>query len=66
MEVFTAKERFCNTIATIEYAENYEKHSEKFEKAISLLKNRVAANDFSEFNDTERAILEEALTLMED
>ena len=57
------KVRFYNTICTIEYAENYEENIELFDKAATILKDRLAAEDFSEFSDDEREILEEALPL---
>jgi hypothetical protein len=61
--MLSAQVRFYNTICTIEYAENYEENTEIFDKALSILKKRLAAEDFSEFSDDEREILEEALPL---
>lgn len=61
--MLSQKVRFYNTICTIEYADNYEENMELFDKALTVLKDRLATEDFSEFSDEEREILEEALPL---
>lgn len=56
--MITIKERYVNTIYTIEYANEYEANQELFDEGIIILKNRLKNNDFSEFNIEEREILE--------
>ena len=56
--MITIKERYVNTIYTIEYANEYEANQELFDEGIIILKNRLKNNNFSEFNIEEREILE--------
>ena len=59
------KERYYNTIATIEYSDEYEDNMEYFDKAICILKDRLNKEDFSEFNDEEEDILADVFSIIE-
>ena len=56
--MITIKQRYVNTIYTIEYAEEFETNQALFVEGILILKNRIKNNDYSEFNIEEIEILE--------
>lgn len=56
--MITIKQRYVNTIYTIEYAEEFEANQALFVEGILILKNRIKNNDYSEFNIEEIEILE--------
>ena len=56
--MITIKQRYVNTIYTIEYAEEFEVNQGLFVEGILILKNRIKNNDYSEFNIEEIEILE--------
>ena len=56
--MITIKQRYVNTIYTIESAEEYETNQVLFVEGILILKNRIKNNDYSEFNIEEIEILE--------
>lgn len=64
--MFTDEQRFVNTIYEFYYADSYEENIVIFERAIELLKDRLKHEDFSEFDDDDREILEEALSLIKE
>ena len=59
------KERYFNTIKEIEYSEGYGANVDLFEKGIDILTYRIKEEDYSEFSDEERDVLEEVFTIME-
>lgn len=59
------KIRFDNTIKEIEYSNCYDNNIELFNKGVEILKNRINKNDFSEFKDSERDIIENIFCIME-
>lgn len=56
--MITIKQRYVNTIYTIEYAEEFKANQALFVEGILILKNRIKNNDYSEFNIEEIEILE--------
>ena len=56
--MITIKQRYVNTIYSIEYAEEFEANQGLFVEGIIILKNRLKNNDFSEFSIEEIEILE--------
>lgn len=62
MEGHSLRERYYFSIKDIEYSESYEEHFDLFNQGIGLLKNRLNENNFSEFSDEEREVLEEIYT----
>lgn len=63
--MFSLKERYFNTIKEIEYSDGYEANIDLFEKGIDILNHRIKEEDYSEFSDEERDVLEEVFTIME-
>ena len=59
----SCKERIWNTIATIEYSDEYEQNWELFNKGIDILKNHDCE---TEFNDKDRETLEVIFSLIYD
>lgn len=57
--------KFDLTKSEIECSSNIDEHWNLFHKAIGILEERIKLQDFSEFNDEEREILEETFIKME-
>ena len=55
------KFRYINTIAEIEYSEHMDENWTLFHKGIDILKNRLEHENFNEFSDDERELLEEIM-----
>ena len=47
-------------------ADNIDEHWDLYQSGITLLLNRIKAEDYSEFNDEERALLEDIFIKMEE
>lgn len=58
---FTCKERIYNTIATIEYSDEFEDNWELFNRGIEILASHDCG---SEFDDEDRDVLEEIFTII--
>ena len=56
--MITIKQRYVNTIYSIEYAEEFKANQALFVEGILILKNRIKNNDYSEFDIEEIEILE--------
>ena len=61
---FSIKDRYSFTIDEIESVESdvYESHWGLFNRGVDILKKRLKEEDFSEFSDEERIVLEEIYT----
>lgn len=56
--------KYLNTISEIEYSDEYENHTELFEKGIDILKNRIVNNNYEEFSEEESDLLTEISTII--
>lgn len=63
--MLSLKERYSNTIAEIQYSDEYDKNNELFDSGVNILHQRINNEDYSEFSDDERTLLEEIFTIME-
>lgn len=65
-KMITKRERYFNTIATIEYSDSYqkEKYYQLFDNAISILKKRIREENFSDFSIKEIEILEDTMIII--
>lgn len=63
--MFSLREKLDLTKATIMYSDEYEYNFELFNRGIKILDKRICDEDYSEFSDDDREILEEIFTTME-
>ena len=64
--MISKKEKYFNTITTIEYSDSYqkEKYYQLFNNAISILSKRIREENFSDFSIQEIETLENTMTII--
>lgn len=62
--MLSVKDRYFNTIVEIETSDAYEKNHILFDKGVSILRNRIQNNDWSDFTLEELEILEDIYSII--